>query len=353
MASNPGFTQPCPHCQVPLLLRDPSWVGKMVECPKCKQRFVVQDPAAHPPVEDPVRTDMEELIRRDKEAVRSQEQARKEALIQKDKDAVRGKQAPPPAKPAGIVKADPMPARTKPAASVGVTAAPPKAKARFGLEPLFAAAEDKEGHRRRRRRKAPGEDGGVNLSIIITPMLDMAFQLLAFFVMTYHPSALEGHIDGNLLPPSKIAIAGAKAPDTDVVPVDRAPDDKDIVKVVVKAVKLQKQDGKPNHEGKPSQIFVKRPEDASLDLVADLEPNLELVKEHDDVGVKRVLDAGFKKLKDRLKGMQTKGSKATVNIEADSNLKHQYFIRVYDTCKAADFENVGFVAPPDGLEMKK
>jgi biopolymer transport protein ExbD len=29
-------------------------------------------------------------------------------------------------------------------------------------------------------------------SIFVTPMLDMAFQLLAFFIFTYHPSALEG-----------------------------------------------------------------------------------------------------------------------------------------------------------------
>ena len=46
--------------------------------------------------------------------------------------------------------------------------------------------------------------GGVNLAIIVTPMLDMAFQLLAFFVMTYHPSALEGSYKiSQVLPPEK------------------------------------------------------------------------------------------------------------------------------------------------------
>src|SRR5271154_5716015 len=48
-----------------------------------------------------------------------------------------------------------------------------------------------------------GEGGGVNLGLIITPMLDMAFQLLAFFVMTYHPPAFVGFVEGSLLPPSK------------------------------------------------------------------------------------------------------------------------------------------------------
>ena len=52
----------------------------------------------------------------------------------------------------------------------------------------------------------------VDLGIIITPMLDMAFQLLAFFVMTYHQSALEGHIDGNLLPPAKVAVKDPAKP---------------------------------------------------------------------------------------------------------------------------------------------
>src|SRR5437660_1202894 len=45
----------------------------------------------------------------------------------------------------------------------------------------------------------------LNLGLIITPMLDMSFQILAFFIMTYHPSALEGHIPGSLVPPDNFA----------------------------------------------------------------------------------------------------------------------------------------------------
>src|SRR5262249_23145307 len=36
----------------------------------------------------------------------------------------------------------------------------------------------------------------------ITPMLDMAFQLLTFFIMTYHPAPSEGQFAMNLLPAS-------------------------------------------------------------------------------------------------------------------------------------------------------
>ena len=56
-------------------------------------------------------------------------------------------------------------------------------------------------HKRRKIPTAPG----VQLGLIITPMLDMSFQILAFFIMTYHPSALEGHIPGSLVPPEDFA----------------------------------------------------------------------------------------------------------------------------------------------------
>lgn len=44
---------------------------------------------------------------------------------------------------------------------------------------------------KRRERGDPPQE--VNLPI--TPMLDMAFQLLMYFILTYHPSAMEGQMD--------------------------------------------------------------------------------------------------------------------------------------------------------------
>ena len=62
----------------------------------------------------------------------------------------------------------------------------------------------------KRTHNKGGGAQGINLSLIITPMLDMSFQLLAFFIMTYHPSALEGHIPGSLVPPEDFAKKGLK-----------------------------------------------------------------------------------------------------------------------------------------------
>lgn len=40
----------------------------------------------------------------------------------------------------------------------------------------------------------------ADVEIQVTPMLDMAFQLLTFFIMTYHPAPAEGQFAMNLLP---------------------------------------------------------------------------------------------------------------------------------------------------------
>ena len=44
---------------------------------------------------------------------------------------------------------------------------------------------------------------GMEIEIPITPMLDMAFQLLTFFILTYRPAPMEGQFSMNLLPAQK------------------------------------------------------------------------------------------------------------------------------------------------------
>jgi biopolymer transport protein ExbD len=39
------------------------------------------------------------------------------------------------------------------------------------------------------------ETGHIDPDLPITPMLDMTFQLLAFFIMTFNPTPSEGHLD--------------------------------------------------------------------------------------------------------------------------------------------------------------
>src|SRR4051794_29533514 len=44
MAITP-FKQSCPSCEALVPIRDAALIGKKIECPKCKYRFVVEAPA--------------------------------------------------------------------------------------------------------------------------------------------------------------------------------------------------------------------------------------------------------------------------------------------------------------------
>lgn len=71
--------------------------------------------------------------------------------------------------------------------------------------------------RKRRRSRLKSE-----VEIQVTPMLDMAFQLLTFFIMTYNPSPIEGQFGLDLLPekPQTQAAAASSSPTSNELPPD-------------------------------------------------------------------------------------------------------------------------------------
>ena len=52
----------------------------------------------------------------------------------------------------------------------------------------------------------------IEVEIPITPMLDMAFQLLTFFILTYHAAPTEGQFSMNLLPAQAATVVGKENP---------------------------------------------------------------------------------------------------------------------------------------------
>jgi biopolymer transport protein ExbD len=50
----------------------------------------------------------------------------------------------------------------------------------------------------KKRRRALIQDPPVEVEIPITPMLDLAFQVLLFFILTYQPSSMEGQLEMTL-----------------------------------------------------------------------------------------------------------------------------------------------------------
>lgn len=45
MATTSGFKQQCPSCEAMVPIKDPGLIGRKIDCPKCKYRFVVEEPA--------------------------------------------------------------------------------------------------------------------------------------------------------------------------------------------------------------------------------------------------------------------------------------------------------------------
>jgi biopolymer transport protein ExbD len=166
------------------------------------------------------------------------------------------------------------------------------------------------------RRKT---EAGPEPNLPVTPMLDMAFQLLAFFVMTYHPSDLEGQMELSL--PSE---AISQAQDKEDIKTDAQVDKDQELKLAANITVIVRTQRDNVNTGLISGIALQ-----------------------DDAGTSPVdtLD----KLREELKSRHaTVENKENIKIQADSKLKWEEVISVMDACQQAGFKNISFVPPPSG-----
>jgi biopolymer transport protein ExbD len=156
-------------------------------------------------------------------------------------------------------------------------------------------------------------DPPVEVTLPITPMLDMSFQLLAFFVMTFQAAnALEGQLDMYL---PKGGTPQAKKPEE----VDLSKDsDADLEQQTEVSVVVSSQRG-------------------------DIE-GLSIVEKAKNTAVPdiKALRGALTKLRQELGEKQT-----SIRIVADSRLKYDRLVGVMDACLGAGFKSVGFAPPPD------
>jgi biopolymer transport protein ExbD len=198
------------------------------------------------------------------------------------------------------------------------------------------------------RKKA---DPPTDVTLPITPMLDMAFQLLMFFIFTYNPSALEGQMD-LALPQQGEKAAHNQQDMSQTAQTHTDPDDIDVPLDL--NVRVQAQE-------------VRYTVTLEEGVVRTQMDNLEALKDH----LKKVFKDKADAITDKVKGLSPKErdetlrdelKKVAIKVQGDSKLAWKYVVEVMDACRMAGvkaFEeagfdvkrlnvvNVSFAAPPD------
>src|SRR2546423_5277174 len=144
--------------------------------------------------------------------------------------------------------------------------------------------------------------------LAITPMLDLTFQLLFFFIVNYHPSALEGQMDMAL--PAHSENKAEKQED-----VSRANEELKMELPADLTILLKTQNG-GEQTGMITQIVVR---DRAGDTNITVDDKFEALEKY------------LAKAKEGLT------NKEDIKIEGDSRLKWYYIVKVMDVCKKAGF----------------
>ena len=165
------------------------------------------------------------------------------------------------------------------------------------------------------RIRSERRDPPVEVTLPITPMLDMSFQLLFYFVMTFQAvNILEGQLDMYL---PKLGNPQAKQPDQ----VDLTKDS----------------DAELDSEAEIT-VVVTSTNGAieSLGIREKGRPQPEPVK---DIHALQAVLANRKR--------DLPPNQSRIKIEADGKLLYAGLVQVMDACLAAGFKAVGFAPPPD------
>ena len=168
--------------------------------------------------------------------------------------------------------------------------------------PVTAAGESP----RRSRRYRPGPPEEV--AFPVTPMLDMAFQLLAFFILTFKPPSAETHLDLDL-PATPVALPAATQGNAQPMP--------------------------------------------ARNVDTDLENDLLIRAEADDLGDLKALKLGEGRIPDlvtlgkrlRLYTQLLEGKPLRVRLVADESLRYEPAARIIAACSAAGVAAIRLTPP--------
>jgi biopolymer transport protein ExbD len=152
-----------------------------------------------------------------------------------------------------------------------------------------------------RRKNA---DGDSKIVLPITPMLDMTFQLLFFFIVSFHPADAEGAV-GMTLPADKAPFGLAPLP--------------------------------------PGAVAPAMPSDLTVTVRAHADGSISALGVRTAEGKENTVD-GLAGLKKYLKAKRP-GMKDSLRIQGDAGLKVRALIEVMDTCRDAGFGKINLASP--------
>jgi biopolymer transport protein ExbD len=155
---------------------------------------------------------------------------------------------------------------------------------------------------RERKEEAP-----VDIMVPITPMLDMSFQLLSFFILTFHPMPTEGQLSINL---PKLD-ATEKPPPVEPLPPEEKTDDYTITL-------------NSSADGGIANISLKGPTGGSEDIRSSADLLVQLKAITPPAGKKR--EEGV-----------------SITVESADDLKYARLIEVMDLCKRAGYDTVNLM----------
>jgi biopolymer transport protein ExbD len=172
------------------------------------------------------------------------------------------------------------------------------------------------------RRMLGHQPEGINMPI--TPMLDMTFQLLFFFIVNYRPPDNEGEINYNLPAPDETAAAST------IEEPKPGGDDELELKTNAELTVLVRTQHDGTNDGAISEVRVRENSGSETTVPTDNGKLDELI-------------AFLKKRRDD----SLLGNKDDIFIQGDSRLKWSGMVSVMDACRKAGFPNVGFKEPGD------
>jgi biopolymer transport protein ExbD len=166
------------------------------------------------------------------------------------------------------------------------------------------------------RRRRVIENTPVDVDLPITPMLDLAFQVLLFFILTYHPSDLEGQVEMSL---PDLAQAKAAKPEN-VNPNASATGPLELPAEVTVLLYIRR-DG---------------PRDGSLGRIVVQEK-----QGNKEIADKKALEKYLEHIRPNL------ANSHDIKLAGDSDLKNGTTMEIMDICTRAGFTNIALGRPLD------